>query len=363
MTRVIEKARIADLLARLEGHEIYGPVEEDGVVLYRRLDDGDTVDLPLLEFGNSRMPPKSVFFPQTETMFVLEKDDTGHRFVGAREPEGPVWPMILLGVRPCDARAAVLLDRLFTWDYVDPYYMEKRKRATVVSFACTGDVPDGNCFCTSMGGDPAGTEGADMLWTDIGDRFVVEILTAKGEALLEAGSDVFAEATAEDEAAAARVRKDAASRVTRALDREGVVEALEGLFDSPYWDEVAARCLGCGICTLLCPTCHCFDINDVLRKGEGRRERTWDSCQFEYYTVHASGHNPRPAKRHRQRNRIYHKFLYIDRNLDVVGCVGCGRCIANCPVDIDITEVVEGARARARAGAGGESATGAKEAA
>ena len=345
MAFTISKERVAELVSRLADHDVYCPAEADGVFLFRKVEGEPTLDFP-----NSRVPPKSVFFPQTETMMEFEKDGSGHRFVGAKEPARGTRRILLLGGRPCDMRAATFLDRLFRWDYDDPYYVDRRERATVIALTCTGAVPNEHCFCTSMGGSPSGTEGADMLWTDIGDRYFVEALTGKGEAVLAAGGDVFAKAGKKDAAAAKRAKADAGERIVRRFDADGVAAALERLFDDRYWDGVSEHCLGCGICTLLCPTCHCFDINDVVRKGEGRRERTWDTCQSAYYSVHASGHNPRPAKKHRQRNRIYHKFLYIDRNLGIVGCVGCGRCIANCPVGIDIIDVAEGAKACAGAG-------------
>jgi ferredoxin len=183
-----------------------------------------------------------------------------------------------------------------------------------------------------------------MLWTDLGDRYLVESLTGKGSAILEAGGDLFTAASEADVAAGKDVVRAAEERIFRTIRREGITDALERAFGSDYWDEFSRRCVGCGVCTLLCPTCHCFDINDVTTMGRSWRERTWDSCQTEYYTLHASGHNPRPVKSFRQRNRIYHKFLYMEKNLDVTGCVGCGRCISGCPVNIDIIEIIDGVR-------------------
>ena len=180
-----------------------------------------------------------------------------------------------------------------------------------------------------------------MLWTDIGDKYLVKSLTEKGNKILEAGTSLFTVAGQADEAAATEIYSKAEASITRTLDLTGTETALEGAFEAALWKEFSQRCLGCGICTLLCPTCHCFDINDIITKGKAWRERTWDSCQYPYYTIHASGHNPRPNKNFRQRNRVYHKFLYTVKNLDMVGCVGCGRCVSGCPVNIDIVEVVE----------------------
>jgi sulfhydrogenase subunit beta (sulfur reductase) len=336
--RTINKDDLQKLFASLRGWDIRVPVTESGVTTFKKL-DGD-LDL---DFANSQKPPKEVFFPQTEKMFDFVKE--GKRFVDVKEVEVMSQDGLVFGMRPCDARAMNILDRLFAWDYKDKYYLARREHFTIIGLACTGSgTPTPNCFCTSLGGDPASTEGLDMLWTDIGDSYLVESLTPKGERILELGSGVFTEAgdapIKEAEAAKQRGR----NAISRTLEVEGVKEVLERTFTSAYWDQFSKRCLGCGICTLLCPTCHCFDINDIVTLGKGWRERTWDSCQYPYYTLHASGHNPRPEKKHRQRNRIYHKFQYMVDNLDVVGCVGCGRCITNCPVNIDIIEVLEGVK-------------------
>jgi len=233
--------------------------------------------------------------------------------------------------------------------------VNRKEGATIISFACTMPrMPQANCFCTSVGGTPSSTDGTDMLLTDLGDSYYVESQTDKGKHILELGGKLFTKADKKDEAAALEAWKEAKAAVVRKLDTEGVTEALEAGFEDEFWDQFSRRCLGCGICTLLCPTCHCFDINDIVSRSKTARERTWDSCQFPYYTIHASGHNPRPAKKHRQRNRVYHKFLYSEKNLELLGCVGCGRCITKCPVNIDIIEVVEGAKEAACQGGDGK---------
>jgi ferredoxin len=337
MAKVIQKHELTTFLENLSNYEIYGPIEEDDVVLYRKLGKFE----PLLEFTNSQKPPKEIFFPQTEKMFDFEIK--GKKFIDIKEPEKLKKPLILFGVRPCDAGAFVILDKLFTWDYIDPYYVERRKRATVISLSCTNaEMPQNNCFCSSVGGSPSSKAGADMLWTDINDSYYVESLTDKGDKILKQGGKLFKDAKSDDRKKAQHAQKKAENSLVRKLNIEDIGSALENRFESGYWEQFSRRCIGCGICTILCPTCHCFDINDIVSRGKGWRERTWDSCQYPYYTIHASGYNPRPEKKHRQRNRIYHKFLYMKKNLDVLGCVGCGRCISQCPVNIDIIEVAEG---------------------
>jgi ferredoxin len=337
MKKVIQKNKISDLLKTLSKFDVYGPIEEDGVILYRKLEKNK----PLLDFTNSQKPPKQVFFRQTEKMLDFEKE--GNRFIGAKTSEGSDKSIILFGVRPCDASSFTVLDKLFSWDYIDPYYVNRRNNSIVISFGCTNPgMPLKNCFCTSVGGSPCSTDGADMLWTDIGDSYFVESLSDKGNKIVQLGGKLFKDPTVNQQKTVKELYKTAEKSITRNVDLKNIPSKLEASFDSDYWEQFSKRCLGCGICTLLCPTCHCFDINDIVSKGKGWRERTWDSCQYPYYTIHASGHNPRPVKKHRQRNRMYHKFLYMNKNLDVLGCVGCGRCISKCPVNIDIIEVAEG---------------------
>jgi len=338
MAKLISKLKVAALLEKLSGWEVYAPVSDEGIYRFVRLDG----KAPELEYSNSRKPPKEVFFPQTEKMLDIEKKGKDYEVT---DPKPSDAPMLVLGVRPCDARSFISLDALFNWDYVDPYFVEKRDRATVVAFSCVGtSMPAANCFCTSVGGSPSGTDGADMLWTDLGDSYYVEPVSEKGQRLLMKAHDLFADADAGADGKAAEAKKKGEDAIIRTLDTDGVKQALEKNFTSDYWDSFSKRCLGCGICTLLCPTCHCFDINDVTKGGKLTRERTWDSCQFEHYSVHASGHNPRPAKKHRQRNRVYHKYLTSQEKQNEIGCVGCGRCITRCPVNIDIIEVVEGVK-------------------
>ena len=124
------------------------------------------------------------------------------------------------------------------------------------------------------------------------------------------------------------------------MNIDGLVNKLDKIFDDPFWKTIAMKCLRCGICAYLCPTCHCFDIQDETTLSNGARLRVWDSCMYPEYTLHASGHNPRPARENRMRNRVYHKYNYYPKNLDVIACVGCGRCIDGCPVNIDIIDVV-----------------------
>jgi len=187
-----------------------------------------------------------------------------------------------------------MLDKLFAWDYDDPFWQKRRAATTVVSIAC--DAPDEYCFCTSVGGAPDNQSGADLWLAPTDNGLIAEPQTEKGQALVDAYSDLFSEG--------------------------------------------AYKCLGCGACAFVCPTCHCFDISDDADFERGRRLRTWDSCGFSMFTQHASGHNPRPSQDGRYRQRVMHKFKYYVEKFDVTACVGCGRCSVSCPVDMNMCSVV-----------------------
>jgi ferredoxin len=239
------------------------------------------------------------------------------------ENSEPLPERLLLAVRPCDAAAFPILDHVFNWDCADEFYNRRRKATTIVAMACS--THDADCFCTSVGLGPASEKGADALLIPAGNgSFEVRTLTEKGAAL-------FAGRTSEAAAAAAAY----AGPEVR-FNAGAVREFCEKNFEHPLWAEQALACLGCGACAYTCPTCHCFDIVDEHRA----RVRNWDSCQFAMFTLHASGHNPRPGQASRQRQRILHKFSMYPAKFGEILCTGCGNCARNCPAGIGVLPVV-----------------------
>ncbi|MBW6464082.1 MAG: 4Fe-4S dicluster domain-containing protein [Firmicutes bacterium] len=326
---LLNKEKWPDFVGKLTNKKLWAPKLEGDAMRFAPVAEGE---MPKLEYGNTRVPPKGALFPQTETMYRFQ--------LGSSEMETPALEeeIVVLGVRPCDARAMTIVEKLFRWDIDDPYYLKRRELVTLVGLAC--GEPGLNCFCTSVGGDPASTEGLDLLMIDLGDNYLLETVTPKGEALVSEVAEFLTEAEAEAVQLKEKVVAEAAAKIKRSVDHEGIPEGLPGLWDDPLWKSVSASCLGCGTCTYLCPTCHCFDIQDETEGFEARRCRMWDSCMFEEYTLHTSGHNPRPTRRERTRNRINHKYNYYVDKFDVIACVGCGRCINLCPVNIDIVEIL-----------------------
>jgi len=331
--KVIEKSKIPILIEELtKEHEVFAPVKEKSLVSFGRVSSGNET---YLDFQNTKKPPKEVFFPQTEILFTYRVDDKG---VEIEEAPALRRKMVLLSVRPCDARGFVLLDRFFSsGEHTDLYYLEKRGNTTVIGLAC--NHPLNTCFCRSVGGSPFGKEGMDLLLQDVNDKYLIETVTEKGEKLI-GKFPWLKEAEKADIEKARRLSEDADRAIRSKVSVEGVSEKLDRMFDDPIWDQIHQKCVGCGVCTYLCPTCCCFDILDEETEQE-KRVRIWDSCQFSCFTLQGSGHNPRPSGKERMRQRIMHKFNYYVKNFGESFCVGCGRCVRECPVNFDIREIVE----------------------
>ncbi|MEW5785190.1 MAG: 4Fe-4S dicluster domain-containing protein [Bacillota bacterium] len=326
---LLNKEKWSEFTGKLAGKQLWAPARQGGKTRFAPAAAGE---VPALAGDNTLVPPKAVVFPQTETLYRYQ--------LGQTEMEAPrlEGEAVLLGVRPCDGRAMQLVEKLFRWDVDDPYYLKRRELTTVVGLACS--EPGLNCFCTSVGGGPASTEGLDLLLIDLGESYFLDAVTGKGQALLNDVQELLEEAPAEAVKRKEQAAAAAEAKIRRRVDTAGVPAGLPGLWEDPLWQRNAAACLGCGACTYLCPTCHCFDIQDEVEGFAARRCRMWDSCMFEEYTRHTSGHNPRPTRRERTRNRINHKYNYFVNKFDVIACVGCGRCVNLCPVNIDIIEIL-----------------------
>ena len=332
---VIVKDKLPKFISEITSkYQVFAPVKNDDFALFKQIKKHSEIDF---NFSNSKVPPKEIFFKQTETMFKFTPG-----------PKGKIEPndisekkKIIFGIRPCDARSYSILDHLFKGEYEDPYYLKKRENTLLIGLSCI--KPDVNCFCTSLNDGPTSEKNVDILFTDVGDEYYVEVISDEGKQLAKTVNKLLTPATEKDGKKKKEVEKKSIDIIKRHTDVD-IVDNLDKIFDSSFWKNIAVRCLGCGACTYLCPTCHCFDIQDETTQTKGARVRVWDNCMFPEYTLHASGYNPRPERTNRVRNRIYHKYSYYPKNYDVIACVGCGRCIDNCPVDIDIINIITEAK-------------------
>lgn len=326
--RILKRERLLEWVdAFVQDYEVIAPTDESSYGII-----GSASEM-YLDKDKPAKSPKEFLFPQREilTQYVLSGGQ-----VALADPPGPApVDRILFGTRPCDAAAFPVIDQVFGWDEVDSAYFQRRERTVVVSIACDG--PCETCFCTSLGGSPAGIEGSDLLLTPLRDGYHVQIITARGQALVEQYERLFQESDRVRNRERAALEDTWRDAIAETVDLAGIEGAD---FESPVWETLAQACVDCGICTFLCPTCHCFDIQDEGDPNRGERVRVWDACTFYEYTRTHAG-QPRPTHYRRYRQRIMHKFRYYPENLGKVLCVGCGRCIQYCPVQIDLRAVLE----------------------
>lgn len=339
MEKILRKESFPQWLKRLESYKIYAPVKDGDFWNFTLIDNPEDLNL---NHSNTVLSPKKIIFPQREIFLEFSTSNDGKFEVKETLPEEKV--AIVFGVRPCDAKAILLMDKVFGGDFVDPYYWKRRNQAIWIGLSCY-TPPTLNCFCLSVEGSPHSKEGLDILMTDLGDKYYVESITEKGNQLIALAKRLFEEPKVKDKKELEKIHKDSEKKIKRQIqDMKDIPPKLKKMFNSPFWDEESLSCLCCGICTYLCPTCHCFDINDEVLSSsplKGKRVRTWDNCQFPDFTMHSSGHNPRPDKASRLRQRILHKFQYFIERYQSYQCTGCGRCISKCPVGIDIIEVLD----------------------
>jgi ferredoxin len=264
---------------------------------------------------------------------------------GALEVEPPPPPprYAFLGVRSCDLHAVAIQDRVFLGDrYVEPDYEARRRDAFFVAVQC--GRAGGTCFCTSMGTGPRAEAGFDLALTELEDRFVVEVGSDRGAEVLAELDHRAAEP--EDRGQADALVERTAASMGRELDTSDIRDLLYANVEHPRWEEVADRCLSCGNCTLVCPTCFCSSVEDTtdLAGAETERTRMWESCfTLEHSYIHGGAVRRSPSARYRQ--WMTHKLASWIDQFGTSGCVGCGRCITWCPVAIDITEAAAAIRA------------------
>jgi len=325
MKATTRKDLVAWLTELMEEYTVIAPTVVEDNVLYKPVASSDEI---AFDFTRTDMSPKEHFFPGTETILAITK---GHGEVSLAEP--PLErEQVIFGIRPCDARGLKVLDALLLeHEPADAYYAERREKTALIGLACPEMWP--GCFCTSLGGAPDEAGDVDVMLTEAGDSYLVQTVTEKGKKL----------------ASGLALSKVSRKRPQPRLSPESVPvpsqEVWQQHFDDEVWARLADRCLSCRVCTYVCPTCRCFDVRDYVTQSgvEGsviERLRAWDSCLSEGYRRIAGGHNPRPTKMQRLRNRFYCKFHYCPQDFGPVACVGCGRCIVACPVSIDIAEML-----------------------
>jgi len=318
---------------------LFGPLKENQFYNFKKLGQDEQPDFT---FSNTRLSPKSIIYSQSEVLFKYSLDKSRDDHHQIKDIEHDDSHRAIIGIRPCDAKSFLLVKRNFdTPEYKDPFWIQSYERTTFIGLAC--NTPCNTCFCTTAGCGPFHEEGLDLLLIDSQDSYMVKVLTDKGKDFLKSAS--WHEALDADVANETinGFKADAESKIkskifTDQLKNKNTTE----LFEADFWEDTAFACINCGTCTFVCPTCWCFDIQDETSGLSGVRMRNWDSCMFPLFTLHGSGHNPRNTKTQRVRQRFMHKLkYYVDKYDNGIQCVGCGRCINMCPVNIDIRRVCD----------------------
>ena len=330
MTKILLSDTLDSCVERWKkaGFSVIGPVQRDNISTYGTVERAAELDFGLVITERSI---KELFFPQSEPMlgYTITKNA-----IKTKDFMPPSGRRIIFGARPCDASGMAIDDPLFGWDYQDEFWFQRRNESVIVTVACTKS--DDFCMCTSLKLAPDSTKGSDVLLRPLENKrgWQVEEITDRGREAFNAIADILQE-SAETAAALAVVEKK--------FDLDMAVRWLQNPenFESRFWKEISMRCIGCASCTYLCPTCHCFDIQDEGDTYSGIRRKNWDSCSFALFTMHTSGHNPRSTQSARWRQRIMHKFNYFPGKFSVNSCSGCGRCSRQCPVDMGITETLQ----------------------
>lgn len=342
--KILVRQEVPSFLSHLMvNHNVIAPREkEKGYYAFGVVGKPEEV---VLDYVTTILPPKKVLMPQREPLLSFS--------MGAKPEVTPVIegdPTVLLGVHPCDIAGIRMLDWAFTKDgKTDVTYMRKREQVTIIGVDCH---PDEHCFCTSVGTEVP-KEGFDLFLRPIDAGYLVIVGTDKGEEILNAGAQT-RDPDAADLASSDRWLQEKQAKIQRSFDApmHDLPLVFEAAAESEVWDRQGDKCLSCGQCNLVCPTCFCFDVEDRLEidLASGTRERRWDGCQLTGFAKIASGENFRDEPMSRVRHRFYRKYAYLMAS-ELYGdpfCTGCGRCGRSCLVDINIVDTINNLMAESR---------------
>ena len=323
--------------AIISSHETFAPVEKFGKFDFKRVARLSECD-PESPIAKTQ-GIKPLFFPRSAKVMKYIATSSGTE-VSEVDEDPLAGKRVILGAKHCDARALQVLDKVYNWDYIDTDYKKRRENTVIISTRC--DKAGAHCFCTSLDYDVENTDALDVLIVNGQDgKVYIEARTEKGRAFLNettnnewriAGDEAIPETKKQYETFLGSFRLK--------MDYKAVNEKLSKIFDTPEFENVSGNCVSCNTCAFVCPTCHCFKISDEKVKDTGVRYKSYDSCNNGYFTLMAGGHNPRPVKYRRWRQRAMHKFVYYKERFGENLCVGCGKCTIACPVNISIFEVV-----------------------
>jgi NAD(P)H-flavin reductase len=315
--RALSRVEI-DLFVRsmMTAYEVVGVQKKHGRMTMDKVEDPSAL---LLEFPPQVHSPKKFLFPNWQKLFRFSLGGKVHL-----EADKAAVPRVIFGMHPCDLHAVQVLDDCLFEGEADSVYRSKREATLLIGVDC---LPDEHCFCSSVGTDRTDS-GFDLFFHRADEGYLVQSGTERGEALLRRHAPQVA--NRDEEAPLPLQVKPCEHQLDFAVD--ALAPLLGDVYDHHLWQEVGERCLGCGACTLLCPTCYCFNVEDKMDDdlAGGERVRTWDSCQFDHFTRVAGGRDFRSDQADRQRHRFFRKYKYLWEKHERTACVGCGRCSREC---------------------------------
>jgi sulfhydrogenase subunit beta (sulfur reductase) len=327
----LKKSHLKGFLTCVGGWgELWGPVKRNGRHVLESIEDIKDIDLTALR---TTLPFKKLLFPPKFSMFRYNAN-------GYQDTLSSIPKRVIFGLHACDIKALCIMDEFFAKEYKDPYYYERRNRTAIIGHSC---IPDDKCFCNATDNETV-TEGFDLFLSDLGDFYLVWVGSSLGDDMVrECPKLIDTNVGHEDLKKYIQLQKHRSEQFKRQIDLTGMPDIVELSADSPVWEEEGKKCLSCGACTIVCPTCPCYNVNDEtdLGKPSGERMRQWDSCMFREYSLVAGAHNFRAARAERLKLRFTHKLQSFVGKFGKPACTGCGRCIATCPVDIDIFTMVK----------------------
>jgi ferredoxin len=326
MAFTIERRAITKWLQKLlESGEVIAPVRGPcGDTLFSTIHSPEQV---VWNFQNPLHPPKQFVLPQTDPIVRIKRNGERHEV----EPTYDDTRRFLFNVRSCDAKGIAFLTRMYEMEPADASYLRRANNLTIISLACNIPCPLGFCVCTGSG--PFLSDSYDVQLTDLGESYLAEVGSEKGETAVSGVPDLFRPATEDEVSQRKRLETEAKNHFEQETCHfaSAMRRISTGRVQDALWEKMSDWCLECGGCNLVCPTCYCFSVKDLGRDGDWIRCRMWDSCQYAAFTLEASGHNPRAHRKERMKRRFFHKVSaqYYQRDA-MVGCVGCGRCIKVC---------------------------------
>ncbi len=331
--KVLPKSNLAKFLEGLKNlSTLIAPVKKGDKFIFSEIEKVSDV---AVNYTRTILPPKKFLVPYRRERFSYSTDTLQFN------KEFKVRDQIIFGVHSCDLHGISILDSVYLKENPDPRYLEIRKRTVLIGISC---MPDEFCFCLSTG--TAFPDGAnwDLFLTDIGADYFVTIGSPKGDEIVLKLRKLFKDIEKKD----LYLYKESTSKKKKAFkleklpDLERISQLIELEYDSEVWKEESERCLGCGTCTNVCPTCFCYTSVDVptLDGKKVKRIEFTTSCQYPYYSLVAGGHYFKPDRASRFKHRYYHKFVGYPYQIEKLGCVGCGRCSAECPAGISIVETI-----------------------